>query len=191
MERAVLLSLEESIETKRSLKALVPAMTGAVKLIVKSLEKGGKVVIFGNGGSAADAQHIAAELVGRFEKERGALPAIALTTNTSNITALANDYEFSSIFQRQVEALVAPGDVAIGISTSGSSPNVIKALNAAKVRGASTIALTGEGGGHAGEIADLCLAVPSRRTCRIQECHITIGHIVCELVEKHFTREME
>jgi D-sedoheptulose 7-phosphate isomerase len=147
MENAVIKSLEESIETKKSLKALAPSIARAVSIIVQGLHEGGKIVIFGNGGSAADAQHLAAELVGRFEKERGALPAIALTTNTSNITALANDYEFCCIFQRQVEALVAPGDIVIGISTSGNSENVIRALNAARVRGASTIAMTGGGGG--------------------------------------------
>ncbi|MEM3846475.1 MAG: D-sedoheptulose 7-phosphate isomerase [Candidatus Parvarchaeota archaeon] len=152
--------------------------------IIGSLKKGGKVLICGNGGSAADAQHIAAELVGKFLKERKALPAIALTTNTSVITAIGNDYSYEDIFARQVEAFGKIGDILIGISTSGNSKNVLKAFEVAKNLSMMTIALTGQGGGKMKELADICINVPSDLTPRIQEAHITIGHIICEIVEK-------
>ena len=175
--------LEESAQVKRDLaKSQANQIERMVELIVAAYRSGGKVVLFGNGGSAADAQHIAGELMGRFKLERKPLPAIALTANTSILTALANDYGYDTVFSRQVEAMVNAGDVAIGISTSGNSPNVIKALKAAKAKGAVTIGLTGGGGRLAGA-ADLTVAVPSKSTPRIQEAHITIGHIVCELVE--------
>ncbi len=154
-----------------------------VNLVIDVFKNNGKVVLCGNGGSAADAQHIAGELVGRFQLERQALPAIALTTNTSILTAVANDYDYNMVFSRQVEALVTEKDIVIGISTSGNSRNVLEALEAARSKGARTIVLTGANGEKMAEIADLVLAVPSHNTARIQEAHITIGHIVCELVE--------
>lgn len=184
MEEDILEEIQESIKIKQKLKALAPDISRAVEIIVRAIQTGGKVIIFGNGGSAADAQHIAAELIGRFEQDRTAIPCIALTTNTSNLTAIANDYGFSGVFKRQVEGIAAPGDVVIGISTSGNSENVIEAIKKAREKGASVIGMTGEKGGRLAEVVDLCLRVPSSRTCRIQECHITIGHILCYLVER-------
>ena len=151
--------------------------------IIACYKQGGKVLVMGNGGSAADAQHMAAELVGRYRRERAALPAIALTTDTSILTAVANDYSYADVFKRQVEAHVRPGDVVIGISTSGNSENVLRALTLAKQRGAVTIALGGGGGGRMKDLADLALIAPSGDTPRIQEAHITIIHILCDLVE--------
>ena len=144
---------------------------------------GGKLLIFGNGGSAADAQHMAAELVNRLHRERAALAALALSTDTSILTSVANDYSFDRVFVRQIEALGRPGDVALGISTSGGSPSVVKALEAARSRGLKTIALTGRDGGGAAAAADIHLNVPSDSTARIQEVHRTLIHAVCELVE--------
>jgi len=149
-----------------------------------SLREGGKIVIFGNGGSAADAQHIAAELTGRYLRERAPLKALALHTDTSALTAIGNDYGYEHVFERQVQAWVHKGDVAIGISTSGNSKNVLLALRKAKEQGAFTAALTGEGGGKCAEACDVLLAVPSKATPRIQESHITIGHIFCALLEQ-------
>jgi D-sedoheptulose 7-phosphate isomerase len=146
------------------------------------LKNGRTVLVFGNGGSAADAQHFAAELVGRYEKDRKAWPAVALTTDTSALTAIGNDYGFDRVFARQIEALGKTGDVAIGISTSGKSPNVLRALEAANDRGLVTIALTGRGG-DAGKIARLHVRVDEERTARIQEVHATVLHAICELVE--------
>ncbi len=143
-----------------------------------------KVVLFGNGGSAADAQHIAAELVGRHTIERRSLPAIALNINTSVLTAIANDYHHHNIFERQVEGLVNPGDVVIGISTSGNSENVIRGILKAREKEALTIAFTGRGGGKIRDIVHISFEVPSDKTSRVQEVHITIGHIICELVEQ-------
>ncbi len=148
-----------------------------------------KILIFGNGGSAADAQHFAAELVGRYKMERRGLPAIALTTDTSAITAIGNDYSFEQIFSRQVEALANQGDLVVGITTSGSSPNVLLAMQKAKEIGATTVGLTGKDGGKLKDAADLCIIVPSNNTPRIQETHITIIHIVCELLEKEMEEE--
>jgi len=155
----------------------------AAQMIVDCYKKGGKVVLFGNGGSAADAQHIAAELVGKYKLERKALPAIALNINTSIITAIGNDYGFEKVFSRQVEALVNENDVVIALSTSGNSENVIAGVLRAKDRGAKVVALTGSSGGRLKESADILLNVPSDDTPRIQEAHITIGHIICGLVE--------
>jgi D-sedoheptulose 7-phosphate isomerase len=152
--------------------------------IISAYRSGNKVVIFGNGGSAADAQHIAGELVSKFYKDRKGLPALALHTNTTVITAVANDYDFSEIFAKQIEAHVQKGDIAIGISTSGTSPNVIKGLNKAGELGAVTIGFAGETGRKIDNIADIVFNVPSRDTPRIQEVHITAGHIICYLVEK-------
>ena len=185
MEEEIHREIEETILVKQRLMELVPSIEQAVQLMIRTLRSGGKIIIFGNGGSAADAQHIAAELVGRFEKERQAIPCIALTTNTSNLTAIANDYGFSAVFRRQLEAFVAPGDTVIGISTSGNSPNVLEALEKAREKGASLIGMSGEKGGRMEELTDVCLKAPSSRTCKIQECHITIGHILCHQIERH------
>ena len=152
--------------------------------IVKCYRNDKKVVLFGNGGSAADAQHIAAELVGRYTMERRSLPAIALNINTSVLTAIANDYHHHQIFERQVEGLVNPGDIVIGISTSGNSENVIRGVLKAKEKEALTIALTGREGGKLKDAAHIVFEVPSNKTSRIQEVHITAGHIICELVEQ-------
>lgn len=177
--------LEESAQIKKAVaESKTDEIESMVKLIITAYKTGGKVVLFGNGGSAADAQHIAGELVGQFALKRQAFPAIALTTNTSILTAVANDYGYETVFSRQVEALVNEKDVVVGISTSGDSPNVVEAIKTAKRKGAKTIGLTGGDGGKLAEVADLVLIVPSDITPRIQEAHITIGHIVCELVEK-------
>jgi D-sedoheptulose 7-phosphate isomerase len=165
-------------------RELTPAIESAVSLLVEALGAGNKVLVMGNGGSAADAQHLAAEIVGRFKLERRALPAIAFTTDTSILTAVGNDYGFDRVFSRQVEALALPGDVVIGISTSGNSPNVQIALEAAIEKGCRTVALLGKDGGSIGKLVDLPLIVPSNDTPRIQEGHITIIHIVCDLVER-------
>ena len=151
-----------------------------------ALNEGNKILFCGNGGSAADAQHLAAELVGRFVKERESLPAIALTTDTSILTAIANDYSYDDVFSRQVAGLGQAGDVLIGISTSGNSKNVVKAIELAKQKGLKTVAFTGEGGGKLGALCDAVIAVPSKTTSRIQEMHILVGHIVCELVEEDY-----
>jgi len=153
-------------------------------IMATAVKEGNKIILFGNGGSAADAQHIAAEIVGRFKKERGALPAIALTTDTSILTAVGNDYGFERIFERQIEALCLPGDVAVGISTSGNSENVIRGLRKAHDLGATTVAFTGRNGGKVVEIAHYSFIVPSYETPRIQECHITLGHVLCEVIDE-------
>ncbi|HEY7744870.1 MAG TPA: D-sedoheptulose 7-phosphate isomerase [Desulfuromonadales bacterium] len=153
-------------------------------VIAAALGKGGKILVMGNGGSAADAQHLAAEMVGRFLLERRALPAIALTTDTSILTAVGNDYGFDEVFKRQVEALAVPGDIVVGISTSGCSNNVFQALMAANSMGCKTIGLLGRDGGNIGGIVDLNLTVPVMETPHIQEAHVAIIHILCDLVEK-------
>jgi D-sedoheptulose 7-phosphate isomerase len=158
------------------------------ELIVETIKGGGKILTCGNGGSAADAQHIAAEFVGRYEAEREGFPAVALTTDTSALTALSNDYGFERVFARQVEALAREGDLLIAISTSGDSPNVIAAAMAARKAGCKVVALTGEKGKKLASLSDGCVLVPSSRTARIQEAHITIAHIWCELVDREFAR---
>ena len=158
-------------------------------IIVDTVKRGNKILICGNGGSAADAQHIAAEFVGRYETERRALPAIALTTDTSALTALANDYDFERIFSRQVDALAAEGDCLIGISTSGNSPNVIAAVMAARRKGCRIIGMTGAKGKKLTALCDAALMVPSERTARIQEAHITVAHIWCEIVDEAISQE--
>ncbi|SNV62662.1 Phosphoheptose isomerase 1 [Veillonella rodentium] len=151
-----------------------------------ALENGNKILFCGNGGSAADSQHLAAELIGRFKKERRSLAAVALTTDTSILTSIANDYDYDVVFARQVEGLGRSGDVLIGISTSGNSKNVLKAVEMARSIGMHTIGFTGEGGGKMAELCDITLAVPSKVTARIQEMHILAGHIVCELIEEDY-----
>jgi D-sedoheptulose 7-phosphate isomerase len=157
-------------------------------LVVAALSEGGKVVLFGNGGSAADATHLAAELVGRYMVERDPLPALSLTDNASSLSAIGNDYGYDDVFARQVRALGRPGDVAVGLSTSGRSENVVRGLRAAGRLGLRTVAMTGEAGGRLGAISDLCLRVPATSTARIQECHMVIGHTVCEIVERALAR---
>jgi len=178
----------ESIQVKEELlKNNINQILQASEIIIESIKKGGKLIVFGNGGSASDAQHIAAELVGRFKKDRPALAALALTTNTSIITALANDFGYEVVFARQLEALAGKFDVALGISTSGKAKNVALGLKQAKKMGLKTIALTGCDGGELIKLADVSLVVPSNITARIQEAHITIGHIVCELTEERLS----
>jgi D-sedoheptulose 7-phosphate isomerase len=159
------------------------------QLITETFARGGKVLICGNGGSAADAQHIAAEFVGRYETERAALPAIALTTDTSALTALANDYDFERIFARQVDALAREGDLLIAISTSGNSPNVIAAVMKARERGCKILGMTGAKGKKLASLCDKSVLVPSERTARIQEAHITIAHIWCEIIDEKISRK--
>jgi D-sedoheptulose 7-phosphate isomerase len=176
----------EHIEAAKRLEsdnALQAAAARLAEKIAHSFRNGGKLLVFGNGGSAADAQHMAAEFIGRYMKERRALPAIALTTNTSSLTAIGNDYGYERTFARQVEALCSKGDVALGISTSGNSPNVVAALDAARARGAFTAALVGGKQCKMDKAADLVLKAPSGSTPRIQELHILIIHSVCEMVE--------
>jgi D-sedoheptulose 7-phosphate isomerase len=180
----VLEIINESIEVKSGVKAYANQIATIAKHAVATLNQGGKLLIFGNGGSAADAQHIAAELVCKFKRLRKSLPAIALTTNPSVVTAVANDIEFSQVFARQVEALATNRDLVIGISTSGKSLNVIKGIEAAKKIDAKTVVLTGKNGDKLAKLADMAIMVPSTSTPRIQECHITIGHILCELIEE-------
>jgi D-sedoheptulose 7-phosphate isomerase len=166
------------------LKTQLPQILDCAEIIFEAIAKGNKVLLCGNGGSAADAQHIAAEFVGRYETERAALPAIALTTDTSLLTALANDYGFEKVFARQIEALARPGDVLIAISTSGDSPNVIASVMKARQTGCKVIGMTGTRGKKLAALCDRCILVPSVRTSRVQEAHITIAHIWCEIVDE-------
>jgi D-sedoheptulose 7-phosphate isomerase len=175
--------LKESAAAHERMAANVSPVVDVAAAITTALKAGGSVLVFGNGGSAADAQHFAAELLGRYEKERKAWPAIALTTDTSALTAIGNDYGFDRVFARQIEALGRKGDVAIGITTSGQSANVLRALETGNDRGMITVALTGRGG-EAGRIATHHIAVPEERTARVQEVHATLLHVICELVEK-------
>jgi phosphoheptose isomerase len=177
-------SLEAAAALHRQVRGLdLMPVVRAAAVIVEALGAGGTLLAFGNGGSAADAQHLVAELVGRFEKERTGYRAVALTADTSLLTSVANDYGFERVFARQIDALGGPGDVALAISTSGRSPNVVAGLRAAQARGMKTIALTGRDGGDAGRIADVHVNVPDERTPRVQEVHCTLIHALCELVE--------
>lgn len=162
----------------------VDAIERAGALLVSVLERGGQVLVFGNGGSAADAQHFVAELVGKFETLRRGYPAVALTTDPSIVTAVANDLGFEAVFARQVEALGRPGDLAVGITTSGESLNVVRALETAKARGLQTIALTGRDGGRAGQLAGVHVNVPEAVTARVQEAHTTVLHLLCAMVDR-------
>ncbi len=164
--------------------ALTSAIEAAAQAMIKALQSGGKIVLCGNGGSAADAQHLAAELVGRLSYDRPGMAAIALTTDSSALTAIGNDYGYAQVFARQIEALGQPGDVLIAISTSGNSANMLEAIKAAKARNIHTIGLTGESGGKMLELCDEMIRVPSKETPHIQECHIMIGHILCALAEE-------
>ncbi len=169
---------------RRTAAELLPALTAAAEAMIAAYRGGGKAIFFGNGGSAADAQHLAAEFLGRYLQDRPALPALALAVNTSVVTAIGNDYGYDRVFARQIEAWAQPADVAVGLSTSGNSPNVVAALAAARERGCRTIAFTGEGGGKMAAVAEILLAVPSRETPRIQECHMLMGHALCQAVEQ-------
>lgn len=187
MEDTIKQSLKESVEAKQRLETMSKEIEEMCRIIVNCYKNKGKMIILGNGGSAADAQHIAAELVCLLDRnnQRPSIPAIALTVNTSILTAIGNDMGYEHLFSRQVHDLVTENDVVIGISTSGNSPNVIKALEAAKEKGAKSIAWTGSKGGSMAEMGnDFVLKVPSDSCARIQEMHITVGHIMCEVIEK-------
>jgi D-sedoheptulose 7-phosphate isomerase len=192
MRKNNLLSLarESLLEACQSCYILVdyaPFISHLAELAIAALKRGNKIILFGNGGSAADAQHIAAELIGRFTKDkRRPLPAIALTTNTSLITAIANDYGVEEIFTRQLQALAKKGDLVIALSTSGNSPNVIEAVKLCKKLQVKTIGLTGQDGGKLKKLVDFAFCAPSNTTARIQECHITVGHVICKLIEEAF-----
>lgn len=175
--------LENHFKVVQDMKKIMPEVASAGLRVRTALEKGRKILICGNGGSAADSQHMAAEFVGRFVKERQSLPALALTVDTSLLTAVGNDYGFDCVFSRQVEGLGQEGDVLISISTSGNSANVVKAVKTAKEKGLFVIGMTGENGGILAKESDLCLAVPSQVTARIQEMHIMIIHMICEIAE--------
>ncbi|MFX1363435.1 MAG: SIS domain-containing protein [Promethearchaeota archaeon] len=184
MENEIISILNENNNITEEIKKLSPIIADISHKIIDAYKNKKKVVLFGNGGSAADAQHIATEFVGKFYKDRESLPALALHTNTSTLTATANDFGFEFVFERQVSSFVEKGDVVIGISTSGNSPNVIKGLKKAKEKGATTVGFTGSKYNKIEEITDICLKIPSTNTPRIQEGHITVGHIICYLVEK-------
>lgn len=181
-------SLAEHVRVMREVmeRCLTEIERGA-ELMCRTLAEGHKILLCGNGGSAADAQHIAAELVGRYERQRRAWPAIALTTDTSALTALGNDYGYAEVFARQVEALARAGDLLIAISTSGGSANVLRAVERARSLGCRTLALTGAGGGELKRLCDVAVVIPSERTSRVQEAHITIGHLWCEMIEANLS----
>lgn len=188
LEADVANQIEDSITLKRQLKKDVRVLLTIAEQLTQAFRRGNKVLLFGNGGSAADAQHIACELAAKFYLERDPLPAIALTANTSSLTAIANDYDYKDVFARQVRGLAKEGDVVIGISTSGESANVLLAIQEAKRCGAVTVALTGQEG-KLKDMADYVLSIPSKDTPRVQEIHITAGHIVCCLVEEALFRD--
>jgi len=184
LHQKIIAQLEESAEVKRqTIETAVDSIEAAAQMLIDCYRTGGKVLLCGNGGSAADAQHLAAELISRLKLERAAIPALALTTNTSLLTAIGNDYKYDLVFVRQVEAFGRAGDVLIAISTSGESENVIKAVEFSRMQGIKSIALTGAKGGRLAEKVDIAIKIPSDNVQRIQECHITVGHILCELIE--------
>ena len=178
--------LNEHIEVANKTKEILPLVEEVGKICIESLKNKGKIILCGNGGSAADAQHIAAELSGRFKKERKALAGIAITTDTSALTAIGNDYGYEFVFSRQVEAIGQKGDVLIGISTSGNSKNVINAIESAKKIGMKIITLTGKDGGKMKDMGDVNIIIPSNNTPRIQEMHILLGHMICALIDEEF-----
>lgn len=183
----VLRSIQENLEVNHSVLAnreLLCVVSQVGQEMSAALQRGNKIFFFGNGGSAADAEHLAAELVGRFERDRSSWPAIALTQNAAMLTSIANDYSYESVFARQLEGLGAKGDVAVGISTSGKSPNVLNALRAARKMAMVTVGMTGQAGMELTRLVDHCISIPSSRTARIQESHILIGHVLCEIVER-------
>jgi D-sedoheptulose 7-phosphate isomerase len=178
--------LKDHLDTVEALKAHSPVVAQIADHMIDCLVNNGCILWAGNGGSAADSQHLASELVGRFERERSGIASVALTTDSSALTAIGNDCGFERIFARQVEAIGRPGDVFFAISTSGASPNVLCAVETARARGILTIGLSGRDGGPLKDLTDICLVVPSESTARIQEAHILVGHILCDLVERHF-----
>jgi D-sedoheptulose 7-phosphate isomerase len=181
-------NIDRSVEVHGQLiSTCLPAMTAAANALVSAYRGGHKTMFFGNGGSAADAQHLAAEFVGRYLRERTPLPAIALADNSSAVTAIANDYGYQHVFSRQIQALASPGDIAFAISTSGSSQSVIEAVTSARKLGLFTIGLTGASGGRLRNLVNVLIAVPSDETPRIQECHILVGHALCDAVEQAIT----
>ncbi len=185
MKEKIKAELLQSIEVKKQvIDSLIPQIEQAAKLMVAALKNGNKIMFFGNGGSAADSQHLAGEMIGRFLKERKSLPAIALSTDSSILTCLSNDYGFDIVFSRQIEGLAKPGDIAFGISTSGNSKNVLLGLEKAKELGCKTIGLLGCDGGKIAKKVEVTITVPSKDTPRVQESHITIGHIICNLIEQ-------
>ena len=187
MQSIIKFEFEEHLKTSQAtFESIGHSVEVAAKLCIDCLKNGNKILLFGNGGSAADAQHIAAELVGRYKTERKGLAAIALTTDTSALTAIGNDYGYDRVFDRQVEALANTGDVAIGISTGGSSANVASALKLAKDLDCKTIGFSGRGGGEMNELCDINIVVPAQDTARIQEMHIVIGHTICHLIDQVF-----
>lgn len=186
-KEGVLKEITNHIEVAQSVSKLLPAViASACQLVVDTIKSGKRVYLFGNGGSASDAQHIAAEFTGRYVKHRKGLPAIALTTDTSALTAISNDYGYERVFERQVEALAEEGDLLVGISTSGNSPNVINALAYGQSIGCKTLGLSGSGGGTMNICCDLNIIVPDNVTARIQEMHIMIGHIICGALDENF-----
>jgi len=190
MKSIIEFEFNEHLKTAQAtMESISDSLETAANLCINSLKNGGKILIFGNGGSAADAQHIAAELVGRYKTERRGLPAMALTTDTSALTAIGNDYGYDRIFNRQVEALANKGDVIIGISTGGSSGNVISGLKLAKELECKTVGFSGRGGGDMNTLCDINLVVPAEDTARIQEMHIVIGHTICHLIDQAFIDE--
>lgn len=192
MKEQIISRLRESADIKlRFAKESVADVEEAASIIIKSLRAGGKILIFGNGGSAADSQHIAAEFVNRYSKERKALPALALTTDSSILTSVPNDGSFENVFSRQIEAIGSKGDVAWGLTTSGTSGNVLKAFKTAKAAGLRTIVFTGQDRSRVEKSAECCVSVPSKSTPRVQELHITLAHIVCELVEDALSAKKE
>ena len=187
LERLVAGRIEANVAVGLSLlhdRSFLATVAKAGRMLAKALHSGNKVLFFGNGGSAADAQHLAAELTGRFMKERPFLAGLALTANSSSITALGNDYGYDTIFARQIEGLARRGDVVVGISTSGNSPNVLKGVAAARIRKVITVGMTGAKGGKLASAVDYCIRIPSDSTPRIQEGHILVGHVLCEIVEQ-------
>ena len=179
-------AIQEHVAIAQTLLAMADQIAALGGLMAERLKDGGKILWMGNGGSAADSQHLAAEIVGRFVKERKGLPSIALTTDTSILTAVGNDYGFDHVFSRQVEALCTSKDVVVGLSTSGNSANVVRAIEAAREIGAYTVAFTGRSGGTLSQCCDTSLCISSPTTARIQECHILLGHILCEAIDAHF-----
>jgi D-sedoheptulose 7-phosphate isomerase len=188
MKKIIEFEFNEHLKTtKATMNCIYESVESAAQICINALKNNKKILIFGNGGSAADAQHIAAELVGRYKIERKGLPAIALTTDSSALTCISNDYGYEQVFNRQVEALANEGDVAIGISTGGTSPNVISALRIAKNIGCKTIGFSGRGGGEMSALCDVNLVIPDNDTPRIQEMHILIGHTICQLIDNEFS----
>jgi D-sedoheptulose 7-phosphate isomerase len=183
-------NIQESLALQHAIladQALLDSVTKVGQELAETMQRGSKIFFFGNGGSAADAQHLAAELVGRFEKERRALPALALTANTSALTAIGNDYSYEAVFARQLEGLGSRGDAAVGISTSGKSANVLSALRSAKKMGMLAVGMTGQCSPDMAELVDYWISVPSKRTARVQEAHILLGHILCEIIDHSFS----